>query len=75
MSPSSEITHRRARLAGLTKNRPAGDPDIDDARRDLKATRAEEYIRRLVDEAPPLTPDQRNRLAAILRPVQRREAA
>lgn len=27
-----------------------------------------EYIRRLVAEAPPLTPDQRTRLAVLLRP-------
>ncbi len=30
--------------------------------------RAEDYIRRLVDNAPPLTDEQRDRLAVLLRP-------
>ena len=29
------------------------------------------YIRKLVDEAPPLTPDQRAKLAELLAPVRR----
>jgi hypothetical protein len=32
-------------------------------------------IKRRVDEAPPLTRDQRDRLAALLRPVQRDRGA
>jgi hypothetical protein len=29
---------------------------------------ADDYIKKLVDSAPPLTPEQRNRLAVLLRP-------
>ncbi len=41
-------------------------------RRSAKARsvrRAEDYIRRLVDTAPPLTDEQRDRLAILLRPT------
>lgn len=41
--------------------------DVTELRRQLKAERLEEHIRRLVDEAPPLTPAQRDRLAVLLR--------
>lgn len=58
-------TQERARLAALSRHHPDG-PEVDDARRDLRAARAEDYIRELVDQAPPLTDDQRRRLVAIL---------
>lgn len=35
--------------------------------RDLAAARLADYIRRTVDAAPPLTPEQRDRLAVLLR--------
>ncbi len=38
----------------------------DAARQRLKALKAEEYIRKLVDGAPPLNDDQRSRLALLL---------
>jgi hypothetical protein len=63
----SDWTHRRARVAALSRDRAADDPDLLDARRDLRAARLEDYIRKLVDCAPPLTPDQRDRLAVLLR--------
>ncbi|XVQ83163.1 hypothetical protein ACQP2K_30615 [Microbispora siamensis] len=37
------------------------------ARADLKALKAEAYIKQLVDEAPPLSQEQRDRLALLLR--------
>ena len=61
-------THERARVASLSRNRPSTDPELIDARRSLKATRLEEYVARVVAEAPPLTPEQRDRIAALLRP-------
>lgn len=58
-------TNARARLARASQT---GDQDAADrARRDLKAARAEDYIRKLVDHAPPLSQAQRDRLAVILR--------
>lgn len=59
-------TSERARVASLSRSREADDPDLIDARRNLKAARLNDYIQRVVAEAPPLTSDQRSRLAALL---------
>ena len=42
--------------------------DVEQARRDLAAANLEEHIRRVVDAAPPLTPEQRARLSLLLNP-------
>jgi hypothetical protein len=60
-------TTERARVASLTRSRPADDPDLLDARRNLRVARLEQAIRDAVGAAPPLTNEQRTRLAAILR--------
>ena len=39
---------------------------IDDARRNLAVAKLEDYIKRTVDAAPPLTVEQRDRLALLL---------
>ncbi|GGM67091.1 hypothetical protein GCM10012275_42020 [Longimycelium tulufanense] len=38
-------------------------------------SRVAEYIRRVVDDAPPLTADQRHRLAVLLRPASEKGRA
>ena len=60
-------TTERARVASLSRSRTADDPALVAARRDLRAARAEDYIKALVDSAPPLTDEQRERLALLLR--------
>ena len=73
-----KISRPRARVAALSRSRADDDPDLVGARRDLKAAKLEDYIRRVVSEAPPLSDDQRELLAGLLRPVpqhQRAEAA
>lgn len=60
-------TTERARVAALTRSRTSDDPDLLAARRDLKAERLEDHIRAVVDSAPPLTPEQRDRLSLVLR--------
>lgn len=62
-------TQERARIAALSRSRPADDPDILAARRDMRAARLADYIARTVDTAPPLTTEQRDSLAALLRPT------
>lgn len=62
-------THERARIASLTRSRAVDDPELVDARRNLAAEKLAEHVRRVVDAAPPLTPEQRDRIAALLRPV------
>ncbi|WP_193048194.1 hypothetical protein [Mycolicibacterium baixiangningiae] len=58
---------QRGRVAALTRSRPADDPELVEAKRNLKALSLEEYVRRVVSEAPPLTDEQRDRIAALLR--------
>lgn len=59
-------THERARVASLTRSRTADDPELVNARRNLKAERLADYILKTVDAAPPLTAAQRDRLALLL---------
>ena len=58
-------THTRSRIAHTKKRDP--NADVTELRRQLKEERLAEHIRRIVDEAPSLRPDQRERLARILR--------
>jgi len=62
-------TAERARVASLSRSRTPDDPDLIAARRNLRTERLAEYIKRTVDAAPPLTAEQRDRLALLLRPV------
>jgi type II secretory pathway predicted ATPase ExeA len=55
----------QARLAAETRHRP--DEDHTELRRQLKAEQLADYIRRTVDAAPPLNPEQRDKLALLLR--------
>lgn len=62
---SSPVISARGRL-GYAKR--IGDPQtITDAKRDLAAANLQQYIEKVVSTAPPLTDEQRDRLAALLR--------
>lgn len=60
-------TSTRAKIANAKRANP--DADVTDLRRQLRAERLEEHIRAVVAEAPPLTDQQRDRLALALRPI------
>ncbi|MDP9428475.1 MAG: hypothetical protein M3Q47_06160 [Actinomycetota bacterium] len=60
------MTSARARHNSLRRYRPADDPEVLAARRDLRAARLADYIERVVSEAPPLTNEQREKLAMLL---------
>ena len=60
-------THERARIASLSRSRTPDDPELVDARRNLKTERLADYIVRVVDDAPALSAAQRDRLALLLR--------
>jgi hypothetical protein len=64
---TSAVTTARARVSALKRHHPNGGAAVDTAVRDLAAASIEEYIKRVVDAAPPLTQDQRSRLTALLR--------
>ena len=61
-----EIRRLRARVAQAARYHPDQPERADDDRRSLKAAVAEQYVRDLVDTFPPLTSEQRSRLAALL---------
>ena len=60
-------THYRAKVASLTRSRTPDDPELVEAKRDYRAEKLGELIQHQVDAWPPLTIEQRERLAAILR--------
>ncbi len=70
--------HAAGRVGALARHREPDDPDLADARRDLRAAEATEhaeYIQRLVDTFPPLSAEQRTKIAALLRPRRARVTA
>lgn len=64
--PAPDVASARARHAILTRHRGAEHPTTRDAARDLRAAQLAEHVRRKVAEWPPLTPEQRARVAALL---------
>lgn len=59
-------TTDRALVASLSRHRKSDDIELIEARRNLKAARLAEHVERVVAQAPPLTPEQRDRIAALL---------
>lgn len=62
-----DISYERGRVGALSRSRQPNDPELIAARRNLKALKLEEHIRRVIAEAPPLTDEQRQRIAGLLR--------
>lgn len=60
-------TKERSRVALLSKTHSPDDPIVLEAKRDLRAARLAEYVEKIVAEAPPLTAEQRDRIAGLLR--------
>jgi hypothetical protein len=56
------------RLAAATRWHPNSDSTTE-LRRELRAASLEAHIRRVVDEAPPLSAEQVRRIRALLPPV------
>lgn len=67
MPISPESAKVRARIAGRKSQNP--DADVTEEKRELQILTLEERIRRAVESAPPLTPEQIERLRALLPPV------
>lgn len=66
MTLSPTAAHHRARVAALSRDRKPNDPELIDARQSLKAARLEDHVARAIADAPPLTDEQRGRIAALL---------
>ena len=63
---SSPTFTYRAKVAGLSRDRASDDPELVDARRDLRAAKLEAHVQKVLADAPPLTPEQRDRIATLL---------
>lgn len=59
--------HDRAVVAALTRSREPNDPELIEARRKLRESSLADVIRKAVSEAPPLQPEQVDRLVVLLR--------
>jgi hypothetical protein len=55
-----------SKLAAIQRHHGPDDPRLHDLRRDLAAIQLEEYIEKIVAQAPPLSPQQRLKLASLL---------
>jgi hypothetical protein len=64
--PARKRLHR-AKLAAAVRHHPDDSNLIDSQRRELAALGLEDHVRRVVEGFPPLTAEQRDRLAALLR--------
>lgn len=64
--PKSVAT-ARSRVASLTRSRPVHDPEFVAARRDLASANIQAYVEKVVSAAPPLTIEQIDAIAALLR--------
>ena len=70
MSSSKTVAHRKARVASLTRSRTPDDPEFVAAKRDLAEANIADYLEKVLAAAPPLTDEQRSRLAELLKPVR-----
>ncbi len=64
---SPERRRARARAGGYA--RQGNHEAADAARRDAAVLALADHVREVIDGFPPLTPEQRDRLAALLRPA------
>jgi hypothetical protein len=64
---SSNTRASRARLAALTRHRPAGDPEVLQAEREHHLLSLEEHAQRVADQFGPIPDDVADHVAAILR--------
>lgn len=62
----STWTHERARIASLSRSRKPDDPELIEARRNLRAFRLADHVAKALEGAPPLTDEQRQSIARLL---------
>lgn len=69
---SPNLAQHRGKVAGLTRSVRNGErpqSDLIAAKRDYTEAKTADYIEKVLSSAPPLTDEQRIRLAELLRPV------
>lgn len=68
MTLSAESRSHHARYASLTRSRRSDDPELLDARRALRTVQLTMHVQRELDAFPPMTEEQKAKVAALLRP-------
>ncbi|MGH3786576.1 MAG: hypothetical protein ACRDRG_08505 [Pseudonocardiaceae bacterium] len=63
-----QIRKVQARMAILSRHRPADDPELLEAKREYTSLMFEDHVERAVAMAPPLTPEQIATLRRIMGP-------
>lgn len=58
-------THTRSKIAHTKRRDPSA--DVTELMRQMRAEKLEDHIKQVVDQFPPLTPAQRDRLAMLLK--------
>lgn len=66
----NSVNHFKAKVGSLSRSRSEDDQELLEARRSLKAANVAAYIERVISEAPPLTDEQVDRIALLLRPAR-----
>lgn len=66
--PSKPVAHYRAKVASLSRDRLPDDPVFIEAKRNLRAEILAERVGKALAEGPPLTDEQRRRIANLLIP-------
>jgi hypothetical protein len=69
MPRSKDVARQHAVVAATARFKP-NSAEHDAARRDLKALNTREYIQRVISTWPPLSDEQRTRLAELLAPAR-----
>lgn len=64
---STDIYKARSQVAVASRRKDTA--GLAAARRDLAAAKLEAYVSRIIAEAPPLSPEQLDRVAVLLRPA------
>lgn len=63
---STSWTSQRAKVASLSRVRPSDDPELLEARQQLKFLKLQEHVANVVAQAPPLTDAQAANIAVLL---------
>lgn len=68
-SVNPDVARARARRSVLSKLHGPDSPEALDAKRELNACNLEQQVAAVVNAFPPLTQDQLDRIAVLLRPA------
>lgn len=67
---ASRAQDARNKLGNICRHHRNNPELVNDARRNLAAAKINDYIEKVLETAPPLTAEQRTKLAELLRPAR-----